>query len=265
MSTNTTKTSPEHDDTQAFLNSLPELRHGETFRFACHPSVPCFNACCGDLNLMLTPYDTLRLRRSLHLGGNEFIKLYTRLSLSPDTGFPMLSLNMLTDKPGKPCPFVAASGCQVYPNRPGACRTYPLGRATRLDEAGQVVEQYFIVQEPHCRGFEQTSDWTSQAWLADQGLAEYYSHNDRYMRLMALVRNHGMRLHAKQANMVYLAQYTPDAFQDFIGRMKLFEHVDMDVSRHETILSDEEACLEFGLEWLELLLFGTSRTLSRKS
>jgi Fe-S-cluster containining protein len=265
MDTDTTHPPQDRDDTQAFLDSLPELRPGESFQFACNPSVPCFNACCGDLNLMLTPYDALRLRRSLRLGGNEFARLYARLSLSPDTGFPMLSLNMLTDKPRKPCPFVAASGCQVYANRPGACRTYPLGRATRLDDAGQVAEQYFVVREPHCRGFEETTPWRSDTWLADQGLAEYYRYNDRYMRLMALARDHGVRLHSKQANMVVLAQYTPDAFQDFIVRMKLFDHLEMDASRQEPILADEEACLEFGLDWLELLLFGTSPTLARRT
>jgi Fe-S-cluster containining protein len=265
MPPDTIPTSQDSDSAQAFLDSLPELAPGQSFLFACNPSVPCFNACCGDLNLMLTPYDALRLRRSLGLSGPEFIKLYTRMSFSPDTGFPMLSLNMLTDKPHKPCPFVAPSGCQVYPNRPGACRTYPLGRATRLGEAGEVVEQYFIVQEPHCRGFEQTTPWRSDSWLADQGLPEYYRFNDRYMRLMALARSHAIRLHAKQASMVCLAQFTPDAFQEFIGRMSLFEHLEMDASRHEAILSDEEACLEFGLDWLELILFGTSPTLARKA
>jgi Fe-S-cluster containining protein len=265
MTTDTPTASQDRDGTQAFLDSLPELRPGESFLFACHPAVPCFNACCGDLNLMLTPYDALRLRRSLRLGGNEFARLYARLSLSPDTGFPMLSLNMLADRPGKPCPFVAPSGCQVYVDRPGACRTYPLGRATRLGDAGEVLEQFFVVREPHCRGFEETTPWRSDSWLKDQGLDDYYRQNDRYMRLMALARNHGLRLHAKQANMVYLAQYTPDAFQDFIVRMKLFEHLVMDATRHEAILGDEEACLEFGLEWLELLLFGTSETLARKS
>ena len=44
----------EADATDAFLKSLPELAPGERFRFACHPEVPCFNACCSDLSLMLT-------------------------------------------------------------------------------------------------------------------------------------------------------------------------------------------------------------------
>ncbi|QLA16359.1 YkgJ family cysteine cluster protein [Desulfolutivibrio sulfoxidireducens] len=259
------KTQQATDATQAFLDSLPELGPGESFRFACHPSVPCFNACCGDLNLMLTPYDTLRLRRSLRLGAGEFARLYANLTLTPDTGFPMLALEMLPNKPRKPCPFVSEKGCLVYENRPGACRTYPLGRATRLDDNGQVVEQYFVVREPHCRGFQESTSWDAPSWLKDQGLTDYYHFNDRYMRLMALARTHGIRLAQKQANMVFLAQYTPDAFQDFIVRMNLFEHLLMDPSLPERILADEVACLEFGLDWLELLFFGSSPTLARKT
>ena len=33
--------------------------------FACHPKVPCFNECCRELDLALSPYDVLRLRRAL--------------------------------------------------------------------------------------------------------------------------------------------------------------------------------------------------------
>ncbi len=253
------------DATQAFLDSLPELRPGDSFRFACHPLVPCFNACCGDLNLMLTPYDALRLRRSLRLGAGEFVRLYTRFTLTPDTGFPMLALLMQQNEPGKPCPFVSEKGCRVYENRPGACRTYPLGRATRLDDDGQIVEQYFVVREPHCQGFQEATSWDAAAWLKDQGLADYYRFNDRYMRLMALARSSGVRLVPRQANMVFMAQYTPDAFQDFIVRMNIFDHLEMDPARPGRILASEEDCLDFGLDWLELLFFGTSSTLARKT
>ena len=77
------------DATQAFLDSLPELHPGEHFRFACHPGVPCFNACCSDLNLMLTPYDAMRLRRALHIGATDFLNHFTIRYTLPDTGFPM--------------------------------------------------------------------------------------------------------------------------------------------------------------------------------
>ena len=254
----------DNDATDAFLHSLPELAQGDTFGFACHPEVPCFNACCSDLRLMLTPYDVLRLRRALALPSAEFIRLYASMSPAPDTGFPMLSLNMLDDK-RKSCPFVSPKGCQVYADRPGACRTYPLGRATRLDENGGVLEQFFIVREEHCRGFEQDRTWDASGWLSDQELNRYNHFNDRYMRLMAVCKNHGARLDPKQIQMVFLAQYNLDAFRDFLERLGLFDRLVVSEERKERVLDDEEARLEFALDWLELALFGMDDNLKRKT
>ncbi len=253
----------EADAAEAFLKSLPELKKGEKFRFACHPEVPCFNACCSDLSLMITPYDALRLRRALGISGGEFIRRHATLAMAPDTGFPMLKLNMLADA-RKSCPFVSPEGCTVYANRPGACRTYPLGRATRLDDEGGVVEQFFVVREDHCRGFEQETRWDEASWLCDQGLEDYNRMNDRYMRLMAICQSRGARLSQKQSQMVYLAQYNPDAFQNFIAQTGIFERLEMDEARKRAVMEDEEASLVFGLDWLELALFGMEERLRRK-
>ena len=253
----------EADATAAFLESLPELRPGECFRFACHPKVPCFNACCSDLTLMLTPYDALRLRRALGISATDFATHFATRHDAPDTGFPMLRLKMLDDRE-KHCPFVSPEGCKVYANRPGACRTYPLGRASRLDEQGNVMEQFFVVREPHCRGFEETTDWDAPGWLSDQDLAAYNHFNDRYMMLMSLARGKGAALTSKQAQMVWLAQYQPDAFQEFINKMGLFNLVEIAEDRKERILADEEEALTFGLDWLELAFFGLQDKLRRK-
>jgi hypothetical protein len=57
-------TGPDKDLSQEFLDQHEELQQGQDFRFACHPGVSCFGACCSALDLMLTPYDAMRLRRS---------------------------------------------------------------------------------------------------------------------------------------------------------------------------------------------------------
>ena len=79
---------------------------------------------------------------------------------------------------------MSEAGCKVYGNRPSACRTYPLGRASRIDESEQVEEQFFVVREPHCRGFEEDKTWDAASWLADQDLIRYNAANDRYLLLM---------------------------------------------------------------------------------
>ena len=253
----------ERDATQAFLESLPELGEGERFRFACHPGVRCFNACCSDLTMPLTPYDVLRLRRNLGMGSEEFIAAHARVGQYPDTGFPLLHLRM-SEHPLKLCPFVSDEGCTVYPDRSGACRTYPLGRATCEDEDGKVVERFFVVQEEHCRGFDENRQWTSGEWLADQGLEPYNAWNDRYMQLLARQRRTGAILGPKHATMCLLAFYQLDRFADFVKGVNLFARLDISSERQERILSDEEERLGFALDWVEMVLYGETRNLRMK-
>ena len=63
-----------------------------TFAFDCRPEVPCFNACCRDLNQVLTPYDVLRLARGLGLPTGEFLRRYTVCRTGPGSGLPIVSL-----------------------------------------------------------------------------------------------------------------------------------------------------------------------------
>lgn len=253
----------QDDETRAFLESLPELRAGETFRFACHPGVRCFNACCSDLNMPLTPYDVLRLRRNLGMGSEEFINTHARVGQYPDTGFPSLFLRM-RDHPLKLCPFVSDAGCTVYPDRSGACRTYPLGRATREDARGDVVERFFVVREEHCGGFDEPGEWSRAAWLADQGLEPYNAANDRYMRLMARCKRQGAVISPRRATMVLLACYQLDRFAGFIRDTGLFDRLVMTDDRRRLVLDGEEARLDFACDWVELALFGDSAGLRVK-
>jgi Fe-S-cluster containining protein len=249
----------------AYLESLPELRPGETFVFDCNPGVPCFNRCCAELTLPLSPYDVLRLRRQLQMPSEEFVATFVRLHYHEDTGFPMPMLRMLQG-PGEPCPFVSQAGCTVYEDRPGACRYYPLGRGASMGRDG-VVERFYLVREDHCRGFDVGTARTPAEWYADQDLAGYNRSNDRYMRLMSLVRATGRPLELKLVNMAMLCLFQLDRFRELIGNMKLFDRVEAE-DRRELVMGDslaaDEAALDFGMDWLELVVFGTCPTLERK-
>ena len=249
------------DQTQRFLDSLPEIAPGRTFTFACHPGVRCFNACCGDLNLMLTPYDVLRLRRALGQSSREFIQGRCHVDVASDTGLPMLRLRMVEDLPGKPCPFVSPKGCTVYQDRPGACRTYPLGRATRPDGQGGVAERFFLVREGHCKGFGEDRQWTTDQWLADQGLEPYNAANDRVMALMARVKERGAPVTTDQANMALLALYQLDNFAEFMAGTGLLDRLDVEPARREAVLAVEEARLDLALDFMETVIFGSSPNL----
>lgn len=150
-----------HDDeTKDFLSNLPELKKGEKYRFKCYPGISCFNECCSDLNMVLTPYDLLRMRKGLGLSSTEVIKSFVETFMAGESRFPALRLRM-TDTPKKACPFVRDSGCSIYPDRPGACRMYPLGRAAKIAGDGTVDEQFFVLHEDHCKGFDEAAEWSS--------------------------------------------------------------------------------------------------------
>jgi len=254
-------TGPDEDLSQRFLDEHEELSPGQGFHFACHPGVSCFGACCSALDLMLTPYDVLRLRRATGQSSREFVHEYADMSAMPGVGLPLLSLHM-QDTDAKRCPFSTHGACAVYQDRPSACRTYPLGRATRPGPQG-VEEQIFVVREGHCKGFAEAAEWNSASWMNDQGLAAYNASNDRYMELAEDLRGHG-HLSAQQSGMCGLALYQPDDFQRFLVGAHVLERLDMTDELRGAVLRDEEACLDFGFDWLELSLLGHTEHLHPK-
>ncbi len=264
METYTPPKPQKKDGSEAFLDSLPELQPGDRFLFACNEKVPCFNRCCAELTLPLTPYDVLRLCRHLELASDAFLKNYVQMRTFPDTGFPLPLLKMQSS-PDEPCPFVTPAGCSIYEDRPGACRTYPLGRGTKVDAKGNVVERFFIVQEEHCRGFDAGKEWTAHEWLKDQGLEPYNDSNDRYMRIMAKIKATNEPVSPKMATMIILCLYQLDRFRTFLADMKIFSKVEVSTERCEAIMGSDEHCLEFAYDWLELVMFGKCENLCRKN
>ena len=217
----------------------------------------------AELTLPLTPYDVLRLRRHMNnMPSEAFLNDFTRMRTFPDTGFPLPLLRML-EGPGEPCPFVTPGGCSVYENRPGACRFYPLGRGTKMGHEG-VDERFFLVREPHCHGFDEGKEWTAQTWLASQELDEYNAANDRYMRLMAMVKATEKPLEPRMATMVILCLYQLDKFRELIEKMGIFRRVEITEERQKAVMESDEATLDFALDWLELVIFGQSEGLNKK-
>lgn len=255
------------DEGRDLLESLPEIGPDETFVFDCGPHMPCFNRCCAELTLPLTPYDVLRLRRQLGMSGEDFLRTFASMRSFPDTGFPLPLLRML-ESPDAPCPFVTPAGCSVYEDRPGACRCYPLGRGARMGADG-VAERFFLVREEHCRGFDHGTARTPAQWFANEGMEPYTAFNDRYMRLMAMVRATERRLEPRLATMAILCLYQLDKFRELIESMRIFSRVEVPQERQARIVEDslagDEAALGFALDWMELVIFGVSPNLARSA
>ena len=255
------------DEGRDLLESLPEIGPDETFVFDCGPHMPCFNRCCAELTLPLTPYDVLRLRRQLGMSGEDFLRTFASMRSFPDTGFPLPLLRML-ESPDAPCPFVTPAGCSVYEDRPGACRCYPLGRGARMGAEG-VNERFFLVREEHCRGFDHGTARTPAQWFAHEDMEPYTAFNDRYMRLMAMVRATERKLEPRLATTAILCLYQLDKFRELIETMRIFSRVEVAPKLQTRIMEDslagDEAALGFALDWMELVIFGESPNLTKKS
>ena len=77
-----------------FLVDKRQLAEGETFDFTCHPGVPCFNSCCADVNIILTPIDVLRLARRLGMHTRDFLEIHTSNPITKDLQLPIVMLRM---------------------------------------------------------------------------------------------------------------------------------------------------------------------------
>ena len=88
------------------LKEYPRLKKDDKFKFACHSGVECFNDCCGDVNIFLTPYDVLRLKNALGISSQDFLDKYTLLPAAEGQKLPVVVLRMQDDEK-KSCFFVA--------------------------------------------------------------------------------------------------------------------------------------------------------------
>jgi len=229
------------------------------FRFACDPSVPCFKECCRDLDLILTPYDILRLKNNLGLSSEVFIEEFVIWDFSHDMGFPTAKLRM-SDNAEKLCPFLGDEGCKVYPDRPSACRIYPLARATQKHARFErTTDAYFLVRESHCKGFERGREWTIEDWKKDQGLDEYFEMNDLWTAVVCSpFKEKRGKLADRDIKAIFMAAYNPEMFKQFVFQSTLLSRIEIDRGRVDKIRDDEVELLRFGLDWLRFVLFGES-------
>ena len=238
-----------------FPKNVTRLCGGKRFSFACHPGLPCFNDCCRELELALTPYDVLCLCKELQVTATEFINRHVVIEQNEKAGFPSLYLGMVDDGRAS-CPFISASGCTVYNSRPGACRAYPVGRGVTLDAEGRMHEIHILIHEDHCQGFTEPASHSVNEWFKSQGLDAYNTINDEVLGLLqhdTLPR--GSQLTREQTDAFMLALYRLDEFRDLVSTPAFQEKYRLSQGERETVLSNDLELLRFGIRWLKKFLF----------
>lgn len=226
------------------------------FRFKCHKGISCFTKCCSNIDIMLTPYDIIALKKRLGVTSEEFLGKYTYTQPDGKASFPIPYLRMKDDKE-KTCPFVSADGCTVYEDRPANCRYYPVGQGTlkkSVDEKVVDEEFFFFVREGHCKGFEESDEWTISAWREDQGVDTYDLHNRDWKSIILLRNVQEMALDEKKQAMFSMACYDVDRFRRFIFDSKFLDHFEVDEASREKMRADDVELMLFGFKFLRYIL-----------
>lgn len=230
-----------------------------TFRFACHPDVPCFMACCRRLALILYPYDIVQLKNRLGMHSADFLSAHTRLEQGDNPYFPTIFLKM-ADNQEHTCPFLYDQGCTVYTDRSTACRTYPLERAIdRHPRPGEPREYYFMTNHPYCQGHAEERSWTVKEWLRDQRLLYYNKMNDLWAPVDALFRTNPWRgegAYGPKQQLAFMVCYNIDGFRSYALETGLFRQFKLSANEEQALVTDDESLLKFGFDWLRYFLAG---------
>jgi Fe-S-cluster containining protein len=220
--------------------------------------VACFTKCCRNIDILLTPYDVIRLKNRLGISSTDFLAAHTRYEIDEKTTHPMLFMRM-NDDGDRYCPFVKPiEGCTIYTDRPAACRYYPVGQAThrRMDDKNENPihdEFYIIVIEDHCLGFKEDKVWTIEEWREDQAVVTYDEMNREWKNMMMKQDIAKDKIDDKRQQMFYMASYDIDSFRRFVFESKFLEVVDVDAERLEKMRNDEIALLQFGFDYIKYL------------
>ncbi len=241
---------------ETVLKEYPRMNRESGFKFNCHKNVSCFNMCCTDVNIFLTPYDIIRLKNNLKLSSQEFLERFTLLPIDENQNHPVVMLKMNTDE-NKSCPFVGPEGCSVYKDRPWSCRMFPLGVASPKDNgSGGGGEFYFEIEEPICKGHLEEKNWTVGEWMKAQAVDEYSEMGESFKEIsLHDYFKEKKQLTPAKLEMFYTVCYNIDKFREFVFGSSFLKRFEVDEEIVNEIKTDDEELLKFGFNWLKYCLF----------
>lgn len=247
-----------------------KLTLNSPIRFRCHPGVRCFTACCGNIRIILTPYDILKLTQRLQIPAHEFLQAYTTPTYLEKTDMPGVMLRMREED--NKCPLVTPEGCTVYSDRPTACRYYPVGMAdfreggSKDAQGNEITAEeetfFFLVKEDYCKGHEEDKVWTVAEWRADQGVDVRDEMNKKWLRLVMRRKSFGHQatLSEQAKRMFFMASTDLPHFRHFIFESSFLQTYEVEKSVIEKIRNDDIELMFFAFDYLANTLFGAKVT-----
>ncbi|HEB81177.1 MAG TPA: YkgJ family cysteine cluster protein [Chromatiales bacterium] len=235
-----------------------QLGLDDRIQFRCHKGIDCFNQCCMDIDITLTPYDILRLSRRLDIPTSEFLALHAVAFEMDQHGMPGYKLRTREDSPA--CQFVTEEGCGVYEDRPAACRYYALGSmGLRRKDSAVVDDLYFLVKESHCHGHQEPRTLTVREYRREQGVEVYDDLNREWRDIILKKRSSGLAVGSpteRSFQLFHMASYDLDGFRRFVLSTGFRETFGLEVATYAQLEEDDEALLRFSARFLKQVLFG---------
>lgn len=239
------------------MENFKQLKRDDTFCFSCKKEYSCFNQCCTDTNIFLTPYDVLRMRNRLNISSEEFLDKYTIQPFTKEQKLPVVLLKLLDDDK-KHCSFVREEGCAIYEDRPWSCRMYPIGLAsqkTRQEAPGN--EFFFFQEDDFCEGRLSDQEWTIDEWMQNQGVEPYEHFSSLYREIVLHpFFDKGNELTPQKMDMFHMVFYNLDKFREFVFSSTFVKRFEISKQTIEAIKNDDIKLMEFGVDWLKFCLFG---------
>lgn len=231
----------------------------EEFLFRCHAGLECFNRCCRNLNLFLYPYDVIRLKGCLGISSDEFLDKYVDVVLRPGNYFPEVLLSM-SENAERTCPFLAETGCSVYPDRPDACRTFPVEHGLIFDsETGRREPVHFFRPPDFCMGKYEKTSWSLASWAIDQDAVLYNRMTERWAELKRLFQNNPWGAEGaggSRGKMAFMAAYNVDQFRNFVFNSSFLKRYKVKSPILKKIEKDDVELMKLGFSWIKMFVWG---------
>ena len=242
---------------------VPETFDGsKLIQFRCHKQVACFNACCRNIDISLTPYDIVRLKQRLGITSTEFLALYTFPFEMEKDGIAGVKLRPVEE--GTACQFMTEEGCDVYSDRPTACRYYPVALLS-LRRQDEFVDRnsFALVKEPHCLGHNEPRSLTIDEYRNEQGLDEYDELARGWRQLILKKKSSGPTVgkpSKRSLQLFFMACYDVDRFREFVKSDSFNDLFELSDEEKQKVLGEtpdhDREMMVFGFRFLRQVLFG---------
>ncbi len=235
-----------------------QLEGDHVISFRCHKGIGCWNACCSNIDITLTPYDILRLKNRLGLNSREFLRQYTFPYEMEKDGLAGVKFKPVEG--GTACQFMTEEGCSVYEDRPTACRYYPVGLlAMRRADEYTDRQYYAFVEEEHCLGHQEDRKLSIDEYRKEQGLIEYDELSRGWRQLVLKKKSSGPTVGTpskRSRQLFFMACYDLDSFREFIRSQGFRDSFDVPEDEYAKLMEDDTELMLFAFRFLKQVMFG---------